>query len=140
MPRAPRKKLKTGCPIKPIDWDLVDQLLIAGCNAVETAARLGIHSDTLTERCITEKGTPFSLYKQQKMAKGDTLLRQVRFKKAMGGDNTMLIWLSKTRLGEIETHKQIVQTQENAPAAVKLIPKKQIAVPDDENSIPNNTN
>jgi hypothetical protein len=103
MPRAESPvKLPPYRPTIPIDWEKVDELLEYGCTGVEIAARLGITGETLYERTQREKGASFSLYANEKRAKGDTLLREYQFKQAKKGNITMLIWLGKQRLGQKE--------------------------------------
>lgn len=89
----PRKKIK-------IDWSKVDKMLEAGCTGTECAASLGIHEDTLYNACEREHKTGFSAYRAQKRAAGDVLLRVAQFKKALGGETSMQIWLGKNRLGQ----------------------------------------
>ena len=82
-----------------IDWDKVDNLLIAGCTGTEVAAHIGIHYDTLYRRCELDKKVGFAIYLQEKRAKGDTLLRAAQFDEAVRKrDKTMLVWLGKNRL------------------------------------------
>jgi hypothetical protein len=83
-----------------IDWAKVDRLLEAGCMGTEVAAALGVHPNTLYERCTKDQKCDFSDYSAAKRASGDTLLRAAQFKKAMSGDATMQIWLGKNRLGQ----------------------------------------
>lgn len=88
------------------DWNKIDDLLIAGCEGTEIASALGITAQTLYAWCKEEKNQTFHDYAQHKRAKGDGLLKAQQFAKAMGltekGDNTMLIWLGKTRLKQKE--------------------------------------
>jgi len=104
MPRKKKENTKSvGNPQKEIDWDKVDNLLIAGCNGVEVAERLGIHPDTLYQRCAMEKGTDWSAYLQRKRAKGNSLLREKQYHQAMvKGNTTILMHLFRHRLGEWE--------------------------------------
>lgn len=85
-----------------IDWRRVDKLLEAGCNGVEISANLGIHSNTLYERCKVDNKCDFSDYAATKRASGDSLLRTAQFKAAMAGDKSMLIWLGKQRLNQTD--------------------------------------
>lgn len=85
-----------------IDWTLVDSMLEAGCTGEEVAARIGCHADTLYKRIEETFKTGFTAYRQQKVAKGDQILREKLFTKATGGDTTSLIFLAKTRLGMSE--------------------------------------
>jgi len=51
---------------------------------------------------VLEKGVGFTQYKQEKLAKGDSLLKAVQYKIAVKGDKTMLVWLGKQRLKQSE--------------------------------------
>lgn len=106
-----------GRPPAQIDWDKVDSLLIAGCSGAEIAGHIGVHKSTIYDRCLIELGIPFNEYSQQKKAKGDSLIKAHRFAKALGktddGDNTLLIWLSKVRLGEKEPKHEENTTTNN---------------------------
>ena len=95
-----------GQPKADIDWDKVDELLICGCSGAEVAAELDIHKNTIYQRCKEDKGIHFSVYVLQKKQKGNSILKECQFNKAIGrsseGDNTLLIWLGKQRLEQQE--------------------------------------
>lgn len=107
-------KDKGGRPKANIPWDEVDNLLVAGCSGREIAGYLGINNHTLYDRCLQDNGIMFSEYSQQKHSKGETILRAHQYAKAIGkteaGDNTLLIWLGKTRLDQSERVKVDVNT------------------------------
>jgi hypothetical protein len=87
----------------PIDWKKVDSLLQSGCNGSEVADYLGIHHDTLYNRCQQEKHMLFSQYAAKLRSKGDALLREAQHKNAVEHNNTsMQIWLGKQRLEQKE--------------------------------------
>lgn len=81
-----------------IDWDKVDQHLQARCSGAAIARQLGIHSNTLYQRCKEDKGVEFVTYQQEKRAEGDDMLRLAQFKEAVKGNTSMLIWLGKQYL------------------------------------------
>lgn len=89
-----------------IDWDKVDELLMSGCLGTEIASYFGLNPETLYNRTKTDKGMGFHDYSASKKAKGESILRAHQYAKAIGltekGDNTLLIWLGKTRLGQRE--------------------------------------
>lgn len=91
---------KRGAKRKSVDWDIVNEYLQNGCSGKEVAATLGISDETLFKRCSEDLGMPFSALKQQKQAKGNSLLKNVQMKKALEGNIPMLIWLGKQRLGQ----------------------------------------
>lgn len=102
IPLEETEKRKAGGPKVHIDWKKVDDLLVAGCSGTRIAAAIGINRYTLYDRCVTDKGIPWDQYSQQMQAKGESILEAHQFAKALGltdkGDNTLLIWLGKTRL------------------------------------------
>ena len=120
----PRASVPTGKPSgrpsisKNIDWVRVDELLMAGCTGTEIAATLGMHADTFYLRCQEENGMVFSAYKEEKFNLGDSFLKEVQYKKALGltdkGDNTLLIWLGKTRLKQKEEKGDVILDQQAA--------------------------
>ena len=101
---------------KIIDWDQVDILLTSGCPGSEVAGFLGIHPDTLYRRLEEEKGVPFTAYLQEKRSNGKALLRAKQYSKAMGktdtGDTTLLIWLGKVSLDQIEKKDAIINEED----------------------------
>ena len=93
-----------------IDWDVVVEYLMAGCSGVEVAAQLGIHENTLYQRCKTDLGVEFVAFKQEKQASGDSILKKVQFEAAIKDkDRSMLIWLGKQRLGQKEKGEQDIK-------------------------------
>jgi len=78
----------------------------------------GIHPDTFYKRVEQEKGVGFSAYLQQMHSKGEALLRAQQYVKALGlsdkGDNTLLIWLGKTRLKQKEHEDQVIAKEVEA--------------------------
>ena len=95
-----------GRPKKPIDWEKVKDLCIAGCSGTEIAPHFDMHPDTLYLRCEEVHGMTFTAFSAKFAEKGVSLLRAQQFAKAMGktdkGDNTLLIWLGKVRCGQSE--------------------------------------
>ena len=93
-------------PEKPIDWDLVDQMLNAGCMGTGIAEHFNIHPQTFYNRVQDKYGFGFTDYSYLKKQQGQELLKHKQFCKAMGycsdGDNTMLVWLGKNILKQRE--------------------------------------
>lgn len=101
-----------GRPEAIINWDDVGTWISMGANGVECAARLGIHYDTLANRCRSDNNSNFSEFLQQNRSKGDILLKEAQTKKALSGDSTMLIWLGKVRLDQRELKEEQKYTPE----------------------------
>lgn len=114
---TPSEKMEKRGPGQPklnIDWKKVEDLLMSGCMGTGIAAYLGISAQTLYDRCLIEKGILFSQFSQEKKEKGDEILRAHQYAKALGltekGDNTLLIWLGKTRLKQSE--EKVIDTRQ----------------------------
>jgi IS30 family transposase len=90
-----------------IPWKDVNKWLEAGCSGVEIADSLGVSYDTLSRACKREQKADFAEYSRQKKQSGNRLLRLAQFKKAMGGDNSMLIWLGKNRLHQSDKPEEL---------------------------------
>lgn len=103
---------KVGRPEKPIDWDKVDHLLVAGCTGTECAAYFNVHSRTFYHRIEEKYGVCFTDYASEKREKGKSILRVKQFEKAaVDKDNTMLIWLGKNILDQRDTAKVELHAQ-----------------------------
>jgi len=92
-------------PEKEIDWEKVDYYLMAGCSGAEIASHFCLSPDTLYDRTCAKYGKNFSSYSHELRQKGDSLIRAKQFDKAIKGDNVMLVWLGKNRMGQKETHE-----------------------------------
>jgi hypothetical protein len=113
---------------KEINWELIDNMLISGCSGPQCAAAIGVHPDTLYDRCQADKKTLFSQYAQAKRAHGDGLLHAAQFQKAYKDKNpTMLIWLGKQRLSQKDDHQVVInQTSKLAEEISKDIKQEDI--------------
>lgn len=99
-----------GRPEKPIDWNVVDDLLLADCLGTEIASHFNIHPQTFYRKIEEKYGIGFTAYAQEIKQRGDSIIRKAQFDKAViDRDNTMLIWLGKMRLGQKDPDKQQAQ-------------------------------
>jgi hypothetical protein len=73
-------------PQKKIDWDEVDKCLLAQVPGTWIAASIGVHPETLYERCQIEKGMGFSAYSQSKMSHGKTIAMKKQFGGVLNGN------------------------------------------------------
>ena len=85
-----------------INWSFVDSWLHAGADGVSIADAIGVHANTLYNRCKEEKCCDFCDYKAQKKAIGDDHLRVKQHEVAKSGNVQMLIHLGKQRLGQAD--------------------------------------
>jgi hypothetical protein len=91
-------KKKLGRPALPIDWKLLDNLFLAGCSLSECSTHFNLTSERLGERILEHYGIYSNEYSAILCEKGHSLLRDAQMKKALKGDNTMLVWLGKNKL------------------------------------------
>jgi hypothetical protein len=91
-------------PEKPIDWDKVDELLMAGCDGTEIAPHFDMHPRTFYDRVEEKYGITLTAYSSEKRCQGNSSLKYKQFEKALNGSDTMLIWLGKQRLNQKENH------------------------------------
>ena len=108
MKEQKKKKSNAGRKKFVIDWKKVDNSLMSGSNGVQVAAMLGIHYNTLVNKCNEEKKCDFSDYLAQKRQEGNDVLFGLQYKLAKEGDRGMLIWLGKNRLDQSDK-KEIKQ-------------------------------
>jgi len=90
----------------PVDWELVDKYLIGGAKGSQVAAAIGVHYDTLSNRCKEDHNVLFSEYSAKKKQKGNLMLHAKQYQVAMSGNTTMLVWLGKQRLGQTDQPKE----------------------------------
>lgn len=99
MPRRPTGE-PAHRPLIPIDWQKVDQMVLAGLSGTQIAGILDIHHDTFYDRFRIEKGISFSEYRPRRKEGGDGLLLLKQWQSAMKGNTKMLQLLGEERLGQ----------------------------------------
>jgi hypothetical protein len=99
MPRKSSGK-PTGCPLIPIDWKLVDQMILAGSSGIEIAGALDVCHDTFYDRFRIEHGVAFSAYRAKRRFGGHGMLRIKQFQSAMRGNTAMMKILGEEWLGQ----------------------------------------
>lgn len=109
---------KRGPKLTPIDWEQFDKLCSIQCSQREIAHWFECSVDTIERAVEREKGMKFAEYFEQKRGRGKIALRRKQYEKALGGDNTMLLWLGKQYLEQADkqdiksdiTQKLLVET------------------------------
>ncbi len=90
-------------PEKPINWDVVDKLIEAGCNCTEIAAKFRVNRDTFYNRFKKEYGCSFQDYYTDAEAVGKAEIKAMLQLKAINnsapGNVTLLMFLARCRLG-----------------------------------------
>lgn len=89
-----------GRPRKPINWEIVEKRMEAGCNATEIAGSLQLDLGTFCDRFKDHFGDIFSNYSQMYYKAGDSNLRLTQYMKALSGNTNMMVLLGKERLGQ----------------------------------------
>lgn len=101
-------KQLNGRPKLDVPFDKIDELSQLHCTPQEIIAYLrvfdmGISQDTLDRRFKEKFGTTFAAYVDQKQsALGKKRLRELQWKAAENGNATILIWLGKQYLDQME--------------------------------------
>ena len=102
---TPKKRITK--PLHQLDYKKLDAMCAIHCTGEECAAILGISYDTLNRALKRDGNKGFAEYCKQKGASGKMSLRRKQFGHGMSGNSTMLIWLGKQWLGQVEKTEQI---------------------------------
>ena len=87
-------------PRLDIDIEQFEKLCAIHCAEFEIAEWFNMSIDTLERRVKEHYGENFADVFKRKRGRGKISLRRIRWKLAMEGNVTMIIWLSKQHLGE----------------------------------------
>jgi hypothetical protein len=107
-----------GRPKKTIDLVELKKLCEMQCTAHEICGFFGIHEETLNRIVKDEYGITFPEYFEQSRCTGKAALRRRQFQTAMDGNPTMLIWLGKNWLGQVD--KQEITQHSDTVVKVKI--------------------
>ncbi|MEM0167475.1 MAG: hypothetical protein QW515_02435 [Thermoplasmatales archaeon] len=122
--RNPNKIENGGRKPLPIDWKKVENLIVHGCSGVQIAATLGIHPQTLYDRCVKDNQRDWTEYSYEFWEKGNAQLHAKQYQMAMKGDKTLMVWLGKNRL------KQTDKIESTIDAKVEVEQKAILEIPD----------
>jgi len=90
-------------PLKEINWDVVDNLIEAGCNGIEIAGYFRIQKCTFYDRFEKEYGVSFQNYHSEPQEGGKAKLRSMLYAKALNnkapGNADLLKFWAKCELG-----------------------------------------
>ncbi len=96
-----------------IDWDKVDQYIMAGATGSYIARAIGIRTETLYKRCEETYGKKFLEYREEIYLLGNENLQMKAYQMAVKGSVPTMIFLLKTRCGMKEEPKVIVKNENN---------------------------
>lgn len=122
MPRAkkpsPRARHR---PQKKIDWEEVDKFLLAQVPGTWIADSIGVHYNTLYQRCEIEKGCSFSEYSQSKMSHGKAVGMMKQFQGMLKGNTQLTLHFAAHHLGQ-STKSEIKQEIKQELTTIEILP------------------
>jgi hypothetical protein len=102
-----KKPKRVTKPLHQLDYKKLDAMCAIHCTGEECAAILGIDYDTLNRALKRDGNKGFAEYFKQKGASGKMSLRRKQFDHAMSGNSTMLIWLGKQWLNQVDKSENV---------------------------------
>lgn len=88
-----------GRPRIQFDWSKIKQACFVQCTPTEISHIFECDLETLDTACKREHGIDISTFHKIHSEGGKSSLRRAMFKKALEGNTTMMIWLSKNYMG-----------------------------------------
>ena len=126
-------------PAKPIDWKIVDDMILKGETEKLICERFDIDVTNFIDRFKAEHNTNFTNYAQSKRAEGLRLLRSHTFNRAMQGNDKCLMHLNRHMRGEWDkkelndSTQQSIIVQINGPLASGIkVPAERVSNPDNQ--------
>jgi hypothetical protein len=108
-----------GRPYAVIDLLTVERSASVGCPVDDIAAILGISRRTFYDHMARDPAIADAIERGRGQGRGS--VRRAQFEKAMGGSDTMLIWLGKVMCDQKETSAVVVSGPNGAPAQVERV-------------------
>jgi hypothetical protein len=91
-----------GRPQKELDWGKLDAVLQFGARLLDCQGILDLSDETILKKIKQKYGVSFAEYRELRMSTMRAKLLQKQFDVAMQGNVTMLIWLGKQHLGQVD--------------------------------------
>lgn len=102
---------------------MVGNLCAAGAKGPSIAHQIGITVDTLYIRCQEDNGQLFSEFSRSHHDRGDDILKVKQFDMAQNGNERLLIWLGKQRLGQRDKMEHTGADGESIPVVnIQVMP------------------
>lgn len=121
-------KKKMGRPVIEIDVEEFEKLCMIHCTLIEIAGWFRVSEDTIERFCAKQYGTTFAEISTIKRGIGKLGLRRTMYQKAQGGDNTMLIWLSKNYMGMKDKQEIEHAGPQGGPIRFQKMTKAELAI------------
>jgi len=96
---------KMGRPKLKIDQDMFESLCQIQCTEAEIAGALKVSPDTILRWCKEIYNETFAEAFKKLSADGKSSLRRAQWKAALNGNSTMLIWMGKQVLGQVDKNE-----------------------------------
>jgi Asp-tRNA(Asn)/Glu-tRNA(Gln) amidotransferase A subunit family amidase len=93
-------------PKKPFDWSKLDAILQYGACLADCADIMDVSEDTVERQIKKEHNLRFAEYRLKKMSKMRVGILKKQVEVAMSGNVTMLIWVGKQYLGQVDKIEQ----------------------------------
>ena len=107
-------KRPVGRPPIEIDWDEFEKLCQIHCTLSEVAGWFKCSEDTIENKVKEKFGRNFSDVLKEFSATGKASLRRQQYAQALQGNTTMLIWLGKQHLGQVDSLEHRLKREEEA--------------------------
>ena len=120
MVKATSKKRVTK-PLHQLDYKKLDAMCAIHCTGEECAAILGIDYDTLNRALKRDGNKGFAEYFAQKGSSGKMSLRRKQYDLAIEGNSTMLIWLGKQWLGQVDKSERDIKSSDGSMTPTRSI-------------------
>lgn len=111
---------KMGRPKKEIDALEFEKLCALHCTLSDVAGWFNCSEDTVYRFCKENYNLTFAEAQRKHSAPAKVSLRRVMYEKAMGGNVTMMIWLSKQYLGMTDKVESVVESTENKKLVINF--------------------
>lgn len=108
---AAKPKNKGGRPKKVIDYKQLETLCKIQCTGEECASVLKMDYDTLNNALKRDGHGGFSDYYKKTSKSGKASLRRLQWKSAENGNTSMLIWLGKQYLGQVDRQETTTEVK-----------------------------
>jgi hypothetical protein len=108
-------------PLHQLDYKKLDAMCAIHCTGEECAAILGIDYDTLNRALKRDGKKGFAEYFAQKGSNGKMSLRRKQYDLAIAGNSTMLIWLGKQWLGQVDKTERDLKSSDGSMTPTRNI-------------------
>jgi hypothetical protein len=116
---TPKKRITK--PLHQLDYKKLDAMCAIHCTGEECAAILGISYDTLNRALKRDGNKGFAEHFAQKGSTGKMSLRRKQYDLAIEGNPTMLIWLGKQWLGQIDKSERDLKSSDGSMTPARKI-------------------